>query len=331
MARRIKQLLLGSATQEPADWGLEPISGEDLEFVRERYPRKKFFIMGHARSGTTLLGRLARLHPEVHCDWQLQFFSERGMIPRMCEPTMQSWLNHPSNHWTEGADPTTVLLRIICDHLLERDAEKLGKRIVGDKSVNGNGREAVDWLAAIYPDARLLYIVRDGRDTVLSKRVQLFIDQPEFLGRDDRRILTDLMAEPDRFLAEGRSFFTESWLEQAATKWAQDVQGSVDSGRRHFGDAFYCIRFEDLLQQPVESMQAIWHFLGATDGEEELDTAILEELDLNPSAQWHESLGIDFINELPRGVHGAWKEVFTSQDELVFSRAAGDILAEWAY
>jgi len=41
-------------------------------------PAREIFIFGHARSGTTLLMRLVRLHPEVHCDYQAHLtFSRR--------------------------------------------------------------------------------------------------------------------------------------------------------------------------------------------------------------------------------------------------------------
>jgi hypothetical protein len=103
-------------------------------------------------------------------------------VPYLTSAGFRGWLRHPSNKWASGWDPTPALLRISCDLLLERGAELAGKGTVGDKSPNENDAQAVLWLAAIYPDARLIYIVRDGRDTVLSKRIQAFIDQPESLG-----------------------------------------------------------------------------------------------------------------------------------------------------
>ena len=42
------------------------ITQEELAEIKQFFPREKFFILGHARSGTTLLMRLLRLHEEVH-------------------------------------------------------------------------------------------------------------------------------------------------------------------------------------------------------------------------------------------------------------------------
>ena len=41
------------------------ITVEEVSEIKQFFPRQKFFIFGHARSGTTLLMRLARLHPDV--------------------------------------------------------------------------------------------------------------------------------------------------------------------------------------------------------------------------------------------------------------------------
>ncbi|HEY9528900.1 MAG TPA: hypothetical protein VIR02_17560, partial [Anaerolineales bacterium] len=36
------------------------ITSEEVEEIKQFFPREKFFIFGHARSGTTLLARLTR-------------------------------------------------------------------------------------------------------------------------------------------------------------------------------------------------------------------------------------------------------------------------------
>ncbi|MGD8632487.1 MAG: sulfotransferase domain-containing protein [Anaerolineales bacterium] len=328
---KLAALAEGDQVQTDFKRSLDEISEEELQFIRMRYSRPKFFIMGHARSGTTLLGRLVRLHPDVHCSWQMQFFSERGLIPELLGEDVQRWLNHRSNHWSEGWDPTSTLLRVCCDQILERGAEKVDKRIVGDKSVNGNGGTAVEWAASIYPDAKLIYILRDGRDTILSKRVQQFIDQPQYLANKDRKILSELKERSQDYLSEGSSIFTREWLDEAAAKWAHDVQASVEIGKERFGDQFLVVRYEDLISEAANWMARTWSFLGAGALTQGLKESIQGELERNPSAAWHESLGIEFVSELPRGMHGGWKQVFTREDTERFHDIAGERLKEWGY
>jgi hypothetical protein len=310
---------------------LQPIRPEDLEGIRRRFPRPKFFIFGHARSGTSYLARLIRLHPEVHCNWQTQFFSDRGPVPYLTSAGFRLWLHHPSNRWSAGWEPTAVFLRVCCDVLMEWEGERVNKRVVGDKSPNGNGAEAVRWLKAVYPDARLLYIVRDGRDTVLSKRVQLFVDQPDSLGRSDRRVRRAFLEDARPFLEQRRSVFTPAWLESAARKWAMDVDESVSAGRLLFGDRFRVVRYEDLLTDPAPALQELWGFLDVGRGESDVGAAVAAESQNNPEAEWHNASKYDFTRQLPRGVHGGWQGLYTPADAQLFERAAGRTLEAWNY
>ncbi|MBF8260592.1 MAG: sulfotransferase [candidate division NC10 bacterium] len=307
------------------------ISPEDLEDVRRRFPLPKFFILGHARSGTSYLARLIRLHRRVHCEWQTQFFSDRGPIPYFTASSFRHWLRHPSNKWVAGWDPTPVLLRVSLDTILEREARKIGKDIVGDKSPNENGHVAIRWLSAVYPDASLVYIVRDGRDTILSKRIQVFIDQPQTLGRRDRRVRRDFMENPAAFLHGARSIFTSNWLQDAARRWAEAVQASVRAGRELYGERFELVRYENLLQDPYPAMRRLWRFLGADADDADLESSVREQAQQNPEAEWHRVSGSALVRDLPRGVHGGWRTVFTTADQAAFERIAGAVLEAFDY
>ncbi len=96
------------------------------------------------------------------------------------DPKVGEWLTRRSNRWNRGRDLSPVILRAAADFIMERDARKASKSITGDKSPNSllNG-DAVRLLVRVYPDARLVFIVRDGRDAAISHRFQAFIDNPQ--------------------------------------------------------------------------------------------------------------------------------------------------------
>jgi hypothetical protein len=308
---------------------LEALTSLQKEILRNSFPRTKFFIIGYPRSGTTLLARLTRLHPEVHCNWQAQFFSERGPIPLVASPQFQAWIKHRSNHWTEGENFTAPMLRAFYDYVLESGAQAANKQIVGDKSPNDNGVQAVDWLSKIYPDAYLMYIVRDGRDAVFSKRIQAFIDQPQHLDREDRKLREALLKDPQPFLDGKRSFFSKRWLVRTASQWATDVHECAAAAQEVFSDRFLLIKYEELLAEPLKCMTQAFNLLGA--GEADLEGEILKEMENNPSAEWHRSRGYEFTRHIPRGKHGIWREVFTDEDIRLFRDAAGEVLSEFGY
>jgi hypothetical protein len=326
MARK----LLGDRIRLGDGSSLGSISQEELDQLIRHFSRPKFFILGHERSGTTLLGRLIRLHPDVHCNWQAQFFGAAGPLPLLTAPAFIRWFQRSSNHWSQSHS-AALLMRVYCDYVMEAEAEEEGKRWVGDKSTNGNGEQAIRWLHAVYPDASLIYIVRDGRDTLLSKRVQSFIDQPQYLSDKDRKLLQELQKDFRPFIEGKRSMFSPEWLKEASRAWAQNVRESAIAGRSLFGDRFEALRFEDLLSDPQGQMRSLWKFLGAPEVGSEVDSAVRLEMDQNPAAEWHEGTGAEFVKHLPRGQSGAWERIFTRRDHEIFSSNAGQVMHEWGY
>ena len=214
----------------PARPEIRSISADEVAEAKAFFPLEKFFIFGHARSGTTLLTRLIRLHPEVYCNYQAHFFTRTPFLQSLvADPEVAAWLSQRSNRWNRGQDLSPVVLRAVSDFILEREARRAGKTIVGDKSPNNTvGGEAVRRLSAVYPDAFLIFIVRDGRDAVLSHRFQDFVDRTESLSPADARLRVEFTHQPEPFLTGQRSLFSEARLRAAGIQPSRD-KGRVDS------------------------------------------------------------------------------------------------------
>lgn len=311
---------------------LPALTSEEIAEARSFFPMDKFFIFGHARSGTTMLTRLIRLHPQVHCNYQAHFFTRAPLLQALVtDPDVAEWLARPSNRWNRGGDLSTALLRAAADFILERDARQAGKSIVGDKSPNSllDG-EAVRLMHKIYPDARLIYIVRDGRDAALSHRFQAFIDKTEHLSQEDLSLRQAFAQDPQPFLRGERSIFTEKAIRQAAEGWARNVSETHENGRAYYSDRYIYLRYESLLQNPWEEMQRIWTFLRAGLSAE-LGQAIRAEMEHNPDADWQRQKAREIAEPLQKGKRGAWREIFTDRDRSIFTQIAGDVLTEWGY
>jgi hypothetical protein len=294
---------------------------------------EKFFIFGHARSGTTLLARLIRLHPDVHCNWQAHFFTRPPFVTSLVsDPAVASWLTRKANRWNRGGDSSPVILRAVCDFLLERDARKAGKRIVGDKSPNTHlDAEAVSRLQAIYPDARLIAIVRDGRDTVVSHRFQAFIDRPDLLNSVELAMREEYRRNHQGFGRNGRSLFTERAIRAAAAGWASNVTETDRAGRELYGSQYCSLRYEDLLADPLSQLTRLWSFLGSAGAPPGIEAMARSELAVNPDAVWQDQKERDLTLGFPRGAVGGWNAFFTDYDKRAFKEAAGKTLITWGY
>jgi len=327
------KIILRGEPQKKKRGPIPAITAEEVAEARIFFPRDKFFILGHARSGTTLLTRLARLHPEVHCNYQAHFFTRQPLLKSLVNtPEADEWLTRKSNRWNQGRDLSPLVLRAAADFIMERDAAREGKMIVGDKSPSSTIHgQAVRDMHAVYPDAKLVYIVRDGRDVLTSERFRNFVEESKFLTSEDKRIISDLQLEPASFTEGRRSIFTETFIRRVAKDWVTNLQEIEDEGRRLFGENYFGMRYEDLLAAPFDEMSRLWSFLGVKNIDSTLDKTLRDEMLLNPDEEWQSKRNEGIASFLPKGQAGNWSRLFTGKDKSIFKEVAGEVLVRHKY
>lgn len=309
------------------------ITPEEVTEIKRFFPREKFFVMGHARSGTTLLMRLLRLHNEVHCNYQAHFFTRKPMLKSLVDsPEAEEWLSRKSNRWNHGRDLSPLVLRAAADFIMERDAAREGKSIVGDKSPSStiHGQVVRD-THLLYPDAKLIYIVRDGRDVLISERFRNFVEESRFLTSEDKRIMADLKTDSAPFSDGRRSIFTETSIRNIAKRWADDLNEIDFESKRLYGENYISLRYEDMLANPFAEISRLWKFLGVKKVNKTLEKQLLAEMSSNPDEEWQAQRNEGIASFLPKGQAGNWQRLFTARDKALFKEIAGDVLIKWNY
>ena len=330
--RSAARIILKGDSKKKKRASIPAITPEEVAEIKQFFPLEKFFIFGHARSGTTLLMRLVRLHPEVHCNYQAHFFTRQPLLKSLVDtPEAEEWLTRKSNRWNRGRDLSPLVLRAAADFIMERDAIKQGKRIVGDKSPSSTIHgQAVRDMHAVYPDSKLIYIVRDGRDVLISERFRNLVEESKFLKAEDKRIIEELRKDSNQFTNGVKSIFTENVIRRVAKSWTTNLEETEAEGRRLFGENYCSLRYEDLLAHPFSEMQKLWNFLGVQ-ADQTLEKTIREEMSSNPDEKWQAKRNEDIASFLPKGQAGNWKRLFTERDKSIFKEVAGDMLVKWDY
>ena len=310
---------------------------EEVTEAQAFFPMEKFFILGHSRSGNTLLMRLVRLHPEVHANYQATFFARPPGLNALVESQeIQEWLSRKTNRWNHGRDMSARVLRAAGDFIMESDARRAGaaKHIVGDKSpTTVTHGLAVRQMHHIYPDARMVYIVRDGRDVMVSDRFRNFVEE-KYLLRDDSNLIADMNRHPEAFTSGEKSIFTEAWLRGAAQgvpSWRDNLMESAFEGQRLYGERYFPIRYEDILADPLAEMRRLWLFLGVKEIDPALEVALKAEIADNPDEKWQAERNHSIPAVLTKGQPGSWRKFFTRRDRQIFKEIAGDLLVSWNY
>ena len=327
------RILLKGEPKKKTRNSIPAITTEELAEIKEFFSREKFFVMGHARSGTTLLMRLLRLHEEVHCNYQAHFFSRKPMLKSLVDsPDIEEWLTRKSNRWNQGRDLSPLVLRAAADFIMERDAVREGKHIVGDKSPSStiHGQVVRD-THLIYPDAKIIYIVRDGRDVLISERFRNFVEESKFLTSEDKRIISDLRTDSAPFSDGRRSIFTEASIRNIAKRWVDDLNEIDSESKRLYGENYISLRYEDMLSKPFAELSRLWKFLAVKNIDTTLEQKLLQEMSSNPDEEWQAQRNEGIASFLPKGQAGNWQRLFTARDKALFKEIAGDVLVKWGY
>lgn len=327
------RILLRGESQKRKRTQIPAITSEEIAEIKQFFPREKFFIFGHARSGTTLLTRLARLHPEVHCNYQAHFFTRRPLLKSLVDsPEAEEWLRRKSNRWNQGRDLSPLVLRAAADFIMERDAAKEGKMIVGDKSPSSTIHgQAVRDMHAVYPDAKLIYTVRDGRDVLVSERFRNLVEESKFLKQEDKHIIQELRKDQSQFTNGTRSIFTDAFIQRVAKGWVENLREMEDEGKRLYSENYFSLCYEDLLARPFDEMTKLWNFLSVKKTDASLEERIKTEITSNPDEEWQTKRNEDIASFLPKGQAGNWKRLFTEKDKSLFKEVAGGMLIKWGY
>ena len=325
-------------------------SGSRAKVVPRRGPYDTvFFIAGEMRSGTSWIRRTVSAHPDIVCGHEGSFFGrdyDREEIPVYTGPVssftralavseeLRTWHDLAWNQWTDGyEEDLRNLTRLSIDYFLAKEVTRTGKRIVGDKSPQHTAN--LDEIHEIYPNARIIHIVRDGRDVAVSamhhwwrlakdREGGIFELTPEELEIRDA-----YLKDREGFLASGRSIFTEERLGQLARRWSYRVGKAHRDGTALYGERYLEIRYEDLLQDPPDTLRQVLELLRARRGDPIIERCIrASTFERVASRRQGEEDSSSFFR---KGVAGDWRGIFTERDREIYRTLAGDRLIEMGY
>jgi hypothetical protein len=271
------------------------------------------FFVGCPRSGTTLVQRLANAHPELavahETRWIVRWYEQRiGLTAEgYVTPELVERLPQHSRFKALKVKPDD-LARVYRDceptryaefvsMLFDRFAARRGKRLAGDKSPAYV--RSLRTLHELWPQAKFVHVIRDGRDVCLS--------------------VLDWLQGPRRF---------PTWqadpIATTAVWWEWNVRLGREAGKE-LGTDLYCeLRYEALMEEPDAECRRLCAFL-----ELPYDVAMLrfhegrmrEEPGLDAKKAWR---------PVTAGLRN-WREQMAGGDVARFEAAAGQLLNELGY
>lgn len=187
-------------------------------------------ILGAPRSGTTFLNELVNAHREVHVTHEMRLFAWAHHCLTAAAADDRLLVTHRDEFLAHAADRFAGLIR---DFYAARWP---GKPHWGDKNphyADPSNRGCLETVRRLFPGARFVHIIRDGRDVVAS------------LVR--------------RRHADGRP-----WADVATASrvWREHTTIARTFGRGLGAGAYHEIRYEDLVRDELRWAAELFAFLG---------------------------------------------------------------------
>ena len=259
-----------------------------------------FFIVGSARSGTTLLRMMVNAHPEVAVPPESRFVVE---LYRNDNVVVGEFLTELGGHkrwpsWDTSiedvraqiGDRTSAPYTEAIEAVYRAFALARGKSRFGDKTPRYI--EHIPLLARLWPSARFVHLVRDGREVALS-----YADVP----------------------------FGPKTVAKAAALWSDRVSTGLAAGRPLGQDHYLELRYEQLLTNPQEQVQTLCRFLDLAFNPVMLDFAERSRDEVLGRARLYNP---NVTRKLSRT--RSWTEMPSAQVE-VFEAIAGETLSALGY
>jgi hypothetical protein len=211
------------------------------------------FIIGCGRSGTTILGRLLSMHPDV------VYLNEPRHI----------WALRPASDVWSAKAAGGGKLALTRDDATPAVAARIRRAFVVEMHLQG-GHQLVEklpansfrigYVAAIFPDARFIHLVRDGMEVAASIERQAGLGH--WFGVDDYkwRQLVDYAATQG---LAGLVPLCTSDFRRGLLEWRLAVDTIESMCGDLAPDSYIRLRYEELVARPLESCETLETWLPA--------------------------------------------------------------------
>jgi hypothetical protein len=266
-----------------------------------------FFIVGSARSGTTLLRFIISSHPRLYIPPETGFVPfllknvEARLSPAQVRKVIQR-MEQLNPAWRDMVDDYSAFYEALPEPRLEHVLDTLYRKKITDYGAVRWGDQTppyiryVPILNKIFPTSQFIHLIRDGRDVALSTQKTWGGNQRPFID----------------------PYYSFS-------NWCKDIERGKEAERLLGTDRYMEVRYEDLVQQPQQMIEQICAFLG-----EEPHPDMLNHTRIARKIIW--PIGPVKVREpISTASVQRWKTEMSLFDKKVADRVAGSTLSALGY
>ncbi len=251
---------------------------------------KAIFIVGHARSGTSLVNNIIKEHPSIIGGNETRLF--RHFYDMF---TISEARNRDRGIYSFHKDTIFVyeLIKKFVTEYFIRYAENHKKNFFVEKTPSHE--LSLPLIKYCFPDAKIIYCLRDGRDVWLSHR------------------------EISQHNLEWKK--AAATLDQVAKTWSESI--NICFNQKEFdASQFHIIRYEKLISEPYHYIEQMFQFCGVS-----FDEISKEKLNKNLKYNYN----VISYKNYQVGFSGKWKTHMSNPEKKKFKETSGQELIKAGY
>ena len=289
------------------------------------------FVISAPRSGSTWLARALNQHPMIYATENRLFGSfcelwknnSGRMTPRI---TFDEYARAMAGHsfvnelgFENAKQFQDCFLPAYFEFLVGFQKKHSGKSIVVDKITPylGTSEKVLELIHQYFPSAKIIQLLRDGRDVATSGVFDWLEREPKTSPR--YRLFVD--NEPDLVLPR---FFDDDLLRTWCAYWTEPIQAISTHANE-----ILTVRYESMLEDQSKELKTIFRYLDCEASDEIANQAV-------GAVTFQQLTGRTSGDALPlakarKGVAGDWHNYFTKQDARLFGELADQELLQMGY
>lgn len=299
------------------------------------------FIIAAPRSGTTWISKMLNAHPSIYCTENrlfgnyADFVQDDGATEPRLRVTLDKYVNSitlHTNHEDLGLSRDHLRVELtsaFIDSLWKvyRSRAK-GRQIIDKITPYINTADQVkSQIKRYFPKAKIVYLVRDGRDVCTSGVFHWLKKRPanqKYSDFENQR--RQYFLEHSKSTQPLSRFFTDSEIEEWAKTWAQPLEEFYINHDHNV----HLIRFEQMLLNTESVLENVLKFMKLKHNSQTIEKCVKAGnfKEMSGGRQLGESKPGDHVR---KGTSGDWKNYFTKQDGQLFNEIAGKYLLELGY
>ena len=304
------------------------LSGRTYRVTHQMIPH---FVISSPRSGSTWLSRALNAHPQIlGTENRLfgnfaEFWPEENGAQRGLRITLDhyvhvfsAYFNYEALRMTRDEFQSALIVQW-CRSLMDLCYERTGKAYLIDKITPylGTSSRVVKLIRQYFPEAKIVHLIRDGRDVLVSG---VF----DWLKRQDHG--------KDRYktFVENKRTRLERFLEdEDIERWTQYWIQPTEAVTKHAPNAL-TVQYENMLKNQARELKRILDYLDIETTDRVLQDCI-EASSFNRMSGGRKRGEELATAKVRKGVSGDWERWFVRGDGELFWRRAGHQLAALGY